>query len=109
MLTFIALTAFVALAIAIPVARAVRRFCVASPASRLPSMVGAAAALGGAAFGATRLDRVAPHMRESPAALVPILGATVAVGLAALLAIAVIVGAALSVRSGSEDLDDDIR
>jgi hypothetical protein len=48
------------------------------------------------ALAAPRLDRIAPHMRESPAALIPILGAAVGLGCAALCAIAVIVGVILS-------------
>jgi hypothetical protein len=32
------------------------------------------------ALAAPRLDRIAPHMRESPAALIPILGAAVGLG-----------------------------
>jgi hypothetical protein len=81
--------------------RAVRAFSRRSPRSRPYLLVGAVATLIGVAIGIPRLDRIAPHMRESPAALVPILGAAVGLALAALCAVAAIIGVILSRRPGA--------
>lgn len=58
--------------------------------------------LGGVALATPRLDRIAPHMRESSAALIPILGAAFGLACAAVCAIAVIVGVILS-RASDRD------
>ena len=86
----------IAVLIAIPMIRTVRRFAEGSPASRPWLVASAVAVLIGVAFAAPRLDRIAPHMRESPAALVPILGAALGLGLAAVSAVAIITGVILS-------------
>lgn len=59
--------------------------------------------LAGVALAIPRLDRIAPSMRESPAALIPFLGAALGLGCAALCAIAVIVGVLLSRGPDRED------
>jgi drug/metabolite transporter (DMT)-like permease len=81
----------------------VRRFVERAPGSRRFLIAGAIVVLGGVALAAPRLDRIAPHMRESPAALIPILGAALGLACAALCAIAVIVGVMLSRGSGGDD------
>jgi drug/metabolite transporter (DMT)-like permease len=85
------------------VVRAVRRFVERAPGSR-PFLLGAAVVvLAGVALAVPRLDRIAPHMRESPAALIPILGAALGLACAAVCAIAVMVGVIRSRDSGHED------
>jgi hypothetical protein len=103
LLTLLSVLAVISLAIAIPVARKVRHFCVSSTGSRPPLIFGAIAVILGAAVAAPQVNNVAPHMRESPAGLFPILGAAAAVGLAALLGLAILVGVILSYRSTGRD------
>src|SRR5262245_28308467 len=98
MLTSLLVLAVVAVLIAIPVVRTVSAFARRSPNSRPYLITGAVAILIGVAFATPRLDRIAPHMRESPAALFPILGAALGLGCAALCALAVIMGVILSQR-----------
>jgi hypothetical protein len=98
MLKSLLVLAVVAVLLAIPIARAVRRFARRSPETRPYLIGGAVAILLGVAIATSRLDRIAPRMRESPAALVPILGAALGLGLAALGAAAALVGVVLSTR-----------
>jgi hypothetical protein len=93
----------VAVLLTIPIVRAVRLFSQRSPHSRPYLIAGAVAILIGVAFATPRLDRIAPHMRESPAAVFPILGAAVGLGIAGLCAAGVIIGVALSHRLDRDD------
>ena len=75
------------LVVGVPVARAARRFCRRLPRYRPWMMAGAGALLIAVAIATPHLDSVIPNsMRESPAGLIPVLGAAVALFLIALFA-----------------------
>jgi hypothetical protein len=101
-LKLLLIAAVIAVLLAIPIVRAARRFAERAPGSRRLLIGGAIAVLGGVALATPRLDRIAPHMRESSAALIPILGAAFGLACAAVCAIAVIVGVILS-RASDRD------
>lgn len=90
----------IAVLVAIPMVHAVRRYTQRAPASRPYLLAGAVAILIGSAFALPRLDRIIPpSMRESPAGLLPALGAMLGLGFAVLAAVAVMLGVMLSRRS----------
>jgi hypothetical protein len=87
------------LVVGVPATRAVRRACRRSPGSRPWWVAGATALLVGVAVAAPQLDKVIPdRWRESPAGLLPYIGAAVGLGLVAVLAGAIITGVLLPAR-----------
>lgn len=99
MLRFLLLLLVVAWLIGVPVARRVRRVCRRSPGYRPWVVAGATALLIGVAFAVPHLDQSIPgSMRESPAGLIPFVGAVVGLCLTAILAISAIAGAILPSR-----------
>lgn len=102
MLKLLLVLGLVILGIGIPVARAARRFCRRLPRRRPWVVAGTGALLLAVALATPHLDNVIPNsMRESPAGLIPVLGAAVALCLVALFAGSVLAGALLSYRSSS--------
>jgi len=92
----------VVLLLGVPVARAAGRFCRRLPRYRNWFIAGASVLLLAAAAAVPRLDRAIPdRMRESPAGLIPFLGAAAGLGVIALVSIAALVGALLSRRPPS--------
>lgn len=90
---------FLALVVGVPVARVTQKLCRRAPNYRAGLVAVAVALLMVVAIASTQLDRVIPDsMRESPAGLIPFLGAAFVVAVVAISAISLIAGVILARR-----------
>ena len=90
---------FLTLVVGVPVARMTQMVCRRAPKYRGGLVAGAVALLLVVAIASTQLDRVIPDsMRESPAGLIPFLGAAFVLAVVAISAISLVAGVILARR-----------